>query len=139
MKKLRNPNEIIITFYNNSIAARFKDTKISIFPNKLKDDVTLIEMNRLQEKEGKSLCFNKEVRVFKERTLTRSFLGLTPNGLYGLHMILKKLFGRIDADSSNDKVNKLITDWKNDGNRTVDSLTKQILVSLFGTENPNSI
>ena len=100
MKKLFGPhNELKMGFDpKHNISARFKNTRIVIFPgfapNDKEPDIkgNMIQFCRLQTDDQEALCLSRKRRVFKGRALTNSFVWLTDEALYALYLMLGHYF-----------------------------------------------
>jgi hypothetical protein len=109
------------------LGARFKDTRIMMFPNwkmpNSEEICNIIEFHRLQKEDKPALCINKKARVFKKKALTISIVGLTEEGMAALHLVLSrhyhtrhsiKNFTMLDPEEANPIANTLYMYWGNE-------------------------
>lgn len=83
---------------SGNMRARFKDTKVFVFPNTGPGDVkndgvgNMLKFVRLQTVDHEALCISKKVRSGGGRALTHSFVWLSDEALYALYSLLHNYF-----------------------------------------------
>jgi hypothetical protein len=109
-----------ISRYKNAWVARWKNTRIKLFPeHQFKEDGNkgnLIEFFRLQDVDLPALCISNKVRTINGRAYTISSVWLTDEAAVALHKILgesikERALPKERVEYTDEALQKLISTW----------------------------